>query len=452
MNIVVIVSDTYRYDYIGANGNDWIKTPELDAFAEKGVSFDNYYVSSFPTIPTRTDWFTGTYGFPFYGWKPLDPSVPVMATLLAREGYVNQLIVDTPHMMKATAHFDRGFHGAMWVRGQEGDTPLTWMNDPIQHRTPEEKTRTRPKPFGNVLANVHAWQNHRGWESGEDRFVAKTCRAASKWVEHNYKAEKFFLWVDCFDVHEPWDPPEYLVEMYDDSGYDGPPMFHPNYGPASDYTPEELSNLRAHYAGEATLVSQHVGRLLRTLEDTGAMERTAVFFMADHGMYLGEHNRTGKSNISENDDRGSWPLYREVSHIPLIAYMPGAEGGRRVSQLVQPPDILPTVCELTGTAPPERMDGHSLLPLIRGEEVDWQRQLAVSSAGKLSITDGSWSLILGRNGEIAPELYDLAADPGESNNVAADCPAMVKNMRNGCAQFLRSLGADKERVRALYAQ
>src|SRR3989475_8843998 len=63
MNLIVIVSDTFRYDYLGANGNRWIKTPELDAFSRRAVNFDRCTISSFPTIPTRTDWFTGRYSF-----------------------------------------------------------------------------------------------------------------------------------------------------------------------------------------------------------------------------------------------------------------------------------------------------------------------------------------------------------------------------------------------------
>jgi arylsulfatase A-like enzyme len=459
LNFVVIVSDTFRYDYVGANGNTWIKTPELDAFAESATSFDNYYVSSFPTIPTRTDWFTGRYGFPFHGWKALDPGAKVVAPLLADAGYTNQLIIDNPHMMRGASSFDRGFHGATWVRGQEGDTPMTWMNHPVIERMPNEKTRQRPMPFGGVLANVHAWQNHHQWNSGEDRFVAKTCAAATLWLEHNYKADPFFLWVDCFDVHEPWDPPDYLVKMYD-GDYDGAPMFHPNYGPASDYTEAELRNLRAHYAGEVTLVSQHVGRVLRMLEDTGVMDHTVVVFMADHGMYLGEHNRTGKSNIADHDDRGSWPLYREVSRIPLMIQAPGVSGGSRVSQLVQPPDIMPTLLDMAGVGVPSETHGHSLRSLLGGApDARWPREIAVSSpalqvgrgreGAKLSVTDGAWSLILGQDGAVEAELYDLTSDPGELNDVAGSNPVKVGELTAACHAWLRDLGADEARIAAV---
>lgn len=458
LSIVVVVSDTFRYDFLGVHGNCWIRTPELDAFARRSVGFDNCYVSSFPTIPTRTDWFTGRFTFPFHGWKPLDPRVPVIASLLANAGFICQLIVDTPHMLRADYHFDRGFHGAYWIRGQEGDTPFTWMNHPIVEKMPSAKTRQHPRPFGGVLANVHAWQNHHLWHSEEDRFVAKTCRAACQWIEHNYEAERFFLWVDCFDVHEPWDPPEYLVRLYDPD-YDGIPMFHPNYGPASDYTPEELRNLRAHYAGEVTLVSKHVGRIFRLLEDTGLLERTAVFFLSDHGMYLGEHDRTGKSNICDHDDRGTWPLYREVAHIPLFVYVPGVSGGVRRAELVQPPDILPTILEVAGVAPPEGIHGRSLVPLIRGTATEWERRYAFSSSAlqvgrgregaRIRITDGRWSLILGQDGAVPPELYDLEEDPYETVNVVEDHPHRLRELTEACHAFLRSLGTDEAKVRAV---
>src|SRR5207249_11458790 len=102
MNLIVIVSDTFRYDYLGANGNRWIKTPELDAFSRRAVNFDRCTISSFPTIPTRTDWFTGRYSFPFHGWQPLDPNAMVLAQVLREAGYVSQPLVDTHRLMSGT--------------------------------------------------------------------------------------------------------------------------------------------------------------------------------------------------------------------------------------------------------------------------------------------------------------------------------------------------------------
>jgi arylsulfatase A-like enzyme len=450
MNILVIVSDTFRYDYLGANGNPWIKTPELDAFARGAVSFDRCFVSSFPTIPTRTDWFTGRYGFPFHGWRPLDPQATILSGELAAAGYVNQLIADCPHLMNGTNHFQRGFHGFEWIRGQEGDTPLTWLNHPIPEVMPLAKTRQRPMPFGAPLVSKHAWQN-RWWDGEEDTFVARTCRTACRWLEQNYQAEKFFLWVDCFDVHEPWDAPRYLVDLYADPAYDGAPMCHPNYGPASDYTEAELANLRAHYAGEVTLVSKHIGRLLRMVEDTGLMERTAIFFMADHGMYLGEHDRTGKSNISDHDTRGSWPLYEEVAHIPLVIHVPGVTGGRRIDALVQPPDIMPTILDLAGAPLPKEMHGHSLAPLLRGEAGDWPRRIAVSgfdlprgqgpNGPKVTVTSEEWTLVAAAEGHAPPELFHRLSDPGQTRDVIGEHPDVARELHAQLGAFLKGVGS-----------
>ena len=71
MNLAYIVIDTLRYDYIGANGNDWIETPNIDRFASKALAFDYAFCASFPTIPYRTDVITGQYGAPIHPWKPL---------------------------------------------------------------------------------------------------------------------------------------------------------------------------------------------------------------------------------------------------------------------------------------------------------------------------------------------------------------------------------------------
>ncbi len=439
MNLVVVVSDTFRYDYCGFNGNPWIRTPDLDRFAAEAVAFDQNHVSSFPTIPMRTDWFTGRYGFPSHGWRPLDPNVPVLAQRLAHAGYLTQLIMDNPHMMRGTAHFDRGFEGQCWLRGQEGDTYLTRFNR-LHEAMPPAKTRRQPLRRGHTLADIHRTTNI-DWAWEEDRFAARTLRTASRWLEENYRAEQFLLWVDCFDVHEPWDPPDYWGERYDPD-YRGAPMLHPNYGPADAYTPQELANLRAHYAGEVSMISRWFGRLLQKLEDVGLADRTAVVFLSDHGMFLGEHNRTGKSNIAAEDKR-RWPLYQEVAHIPMFLRLPGV-APRRVPAIVQPPDLLPTLLEIAGQSPPEGIHGRSLLPLLRGE-TDRHREVAISGThgprALLRVTDGQYTFY--PDGELGtPELYDLQRDPGEAKNIASERPDAAARLQAAMEASLASWAPD----------
>ena len=449
MNIIVLVSDTFRYDYLGCNGNAWIGTAALDRFAERAVCFDRHYLSSFPTIPNRTDLFTGRYSFPFHGWKALDSGIPVLSTIFGAAGYQSQLICDTPHLMKGVHHFDRGFDGAYWIRGQEGDKPLLKGDLPPRMEVAGAKTRVDPHlantRFGN-LATLHAWTN-RDWAWEEDRFCVRTAQTASRWLEENRGCEPFLLWVDFFDAHEPWDPPEHLVGRYDSSGYDGPPMIHPNYGPATAYTQEELANLQAHYAAEIYLVNKWVGYVLDKIEELGLFDDSVVIFTSDHGMFVGEHNRTGKSNIHAEDER-VWPLYEEISHIPLMIATPEVAGGQRVSALTQSVDLLPTLMALAGVEKSDLgMHGHSLAPLLTGPSA-WPRQYAFSSTfirnGGPTVTDERWTyLAYGEHGG-APELYDLQADPQQQQNVIGEHPAVAQRMQKALVDFLDAVETPEE--------
>ncbi len=455
MNIIVLVSDTFRYDYLGVNGNRWIGTDALDRFASRAVRFDRHYLSSFPTIPNRTDLFTGRYSFPFHGWQPLERDMPVLITIFGDEGYTSQLIADTPHLMNRGHHFDRDFTGAHWIRGQEGDRPLLKGNLPPRLVVPaDEKTRVdermRGTKWGN-LATMHTWTN-RDWAWEEDRFCVRTARSVSRWLEENHDVKPFLLWVDFFDVHEPWDPPEYLVRRYDRPGYDGPPMIHPNYGPASAYTKRELKNLKAHYAAELYLVNKWIGHVLAKIEELSLYDDTIVLFTSDHGMFLGEHNRTGKSNIHPDDDR-IWPLYEEVAHIPLMVAAPGLKGGRRVAELTQSVDLLPTLMDLCKV---KRADlglgihGHSLVPLLRNRKTRWPRRHAFSSTfiqnGGPTVTDKRWSYIAYGERDGKPELYDLKADPGQKRNLIRKEAAVARRMRKALDTFLASVDTPKKNL------
>ncbi|NCO96316.1 MAG: sulfatase-like hydrolase/transferase, partial [Armatimonadetes bacterium] len=452
VNIIVIVSDTYRYDNLAVGGGKAL-AHELDAFVSKSVSFDRCYISSFPTIPHRTDALTGTFGFPFYGWQPLDANLTTMGEVLQQNGYITQLICDTPHFLKRGYNFDRGFFGYHWTRGQEGDCPLTAMNYPIEQQMPYEKTRLSPMNFGHPLVDMHKWVN-REWTWEEDRFAVKTCRTASKWLEENHKTDKFFLWVDCFDPHEPWDPPEYLVDLFD-PGCEDTPMLHPNYGHASAYTPAELKNLQAHYRAEAKLVSKWVGHLLKKVEELQLLDDTVVVFTTDHGFFIGEHDRTGKSNISKEDERGAWPLYEEVSHIPLVVHFPGCKA-KRVKEIAQPTDLMPTLLDLAGVKIPKQCHGKSLKPLLKGSKAKWPQRYAFSStalttAGRAeqpwtTVYDKNWAFFIGGKPEEKPELYDLRTDPTQTKNVLAKNPEVAKRMHNALLKFLKDLGTDEEKT------
>ena len=456
MNIILIISDTFRYDNLFGLTAMPVRTPELDRFAERAVRLSRLYTSSFPTIPHRTDLTTGRFGWPWYAWQNrLQSSENHLPVLLGEAGYVSQLLCDCPHLFRAS--FNVGFTGAHVLRGQEGDTFFLRMNHPIETVMPPEKTRYNERLQGHNLVDLHRW-THRLWYREADRFPPRTAALATEWLEENHEFDPFFLWLDFFDPHEPWDPPEYMVKRYDPD-YAGTPMLHPNYGKASDLTPEELRNLRAHYCAEAELVDRWVGRVLQKIDDLGLWKNSIVVFTTDHGMSLGEHNRTGKSNINPGDER-FWPVYPEIAHIPLLIAAPGLEPGRTVDALLQPPDILPTLLDLAGihVEPPDPFHGRSFAPMLRDEPQDPLHDCAIT-AGFLRIKPGEqpakwttpvlytqkWAYApIGAHGE--RELYDLETDPQAETNVAADHPQTVSQLHERFMQWLRDMHAPAEAI------
>jgi arylsulfatase A-like enzyme len=461
MNIILLISDTYRYDNIYGPGDMPVSTPCLDAFAQRAVSLSRLYTGSFPTIPHRTDLTTGRIGWPWYGWQELAlSSHNALPRMLEAQGYVTQLLCDCPHLFKSG--FQNTFCAAEVRRGQEGDMPFLRMNHEIVETTPRNKTREGNHFKGHTLPELHCWAN-RNWRLEEDRFCARTARRAVEWLEENYQYDPFFLWVDFFDPHEPWDPPEYMVRKYDPD-YNGPPMLHPNYGRADDYTPAELRNLRAHYCAEAELVDRWVGRVLQKIDDLDLWRNSIVIFTTDHGISVGEHNRTGKSNINSRDDR-FWPIYPEVAHIPLLVAAPGLQGGSVVDALLQPADIALTIAGLAGVdlAPPEPLHGTSFAPLLRGDNSAARRDCVISATHP-RITDGAfapgsvtpalyterWCYVpVGAEG--TPELYDLTCDPFGETNIAGDNADTVKELQAMFNAQLQAMDAP-ENIRTAIAQ
>ena len=108
-NVVVIVSDTFRSDHLGAYGNPYIQTPNLDAFARSSVVFDQHRVSSFPTMPARADILTGTFAYTFMGWEPLPQNLPTLPGLLSEAGYQTMGVVDTPYFIRGGFQLRPGF-------------------------------------------------------------------------------------------------------------------------------------------------------------------------------------------------------------------------------------------------------------------------------------------------------------------------------------------------------
>jgi arylsulfatase A-like enzyme len=291
-------------------------------------------------------------------------------------------------------------------------------------------------------------------EGEDDYFVAQTMLAAVDWLRENHDRGPFFLHVDSFDPHEPWDPPQAYVERYD-PGYRGDEIIYPAYAPADYLTAGELNHVRALYAAEVTLADRWLGELFAEIERLDLWDDTVVVLMSDHGIVLGEHGVVGKA-WDQNDVYECYPLYEELVRIPLMMRVPGM-GPRHVPDLVQPMDLMPTICEWAGAADPGTMHGVSLVETIEDtsgglhapphELVVSSRALDIpQSRNPLStITDGAWTLFFG--GERTPgELYYLPDDPAQEKNLIDEARDVALEFHAWYVALLEELEVPENRL------
>jgi arylsulfatase A-like enzyme len=311
-NVILIITDTMRRDAVSCYGSQWIHTPHLEAFAQKAVIFDNAYLSSFPTVPLRNDILTGRYTFTYKPWSPIDEDAVTLQETLGKEGIVTSLVADTPYPFAPGYNYQRGF--AVWqvIRGQLNDPFRSAPRDP---KLPCAANTLYGDPEGERTKQYLRNVAHRQRE--EDYFVAQTMITAADWLEENHDGRRFFLYVDTYDPHEPWDPPHYYVEPYD-PGYNGEEVIAPRYDLWKEFlTEREHQHCRALYAGGVTMVDRWIGFLLDRIATLDLLKNTAIIVTSDHGYYLGEHRYTGKT--LQRGDLMQWlPLYGEIARIPLL--------------------------------------------------------------------------------------------------------------------------------------
>jgi arylsulfatase A-like enzyme len=480
MNVIWIVADSIRQDHIGAYGEVKsplatpglrVRTPSIDALAAKSVRFDNYYAAGFPTMPTRADHHTGRWSMSFMGWGPLPEGQVTLAQTLVQKGFTTAAAVDNPFYLRSEMNYDRGFQGFFMEPGQ--------LMGGFHWSEPRESvafnwTRDKDKPtqhWGTEMNRNHeSWDARAAWRYESDRPAPRTFTAATQWLERHYK-EDFFLYIDTWDPHEPWDAPPYYTELYW-PGYDGE-LIYPVYGRWQEmpgYTEEKVRKANATYCGKITMVDTWIGRLLRTVENMGLMEKTAIIFTTDHGFYFGERGVFGKMSpprrpdgsaaFDQHDPKGSaWgpnPLYKENILIPLLIYVPGIPPGV-YDPLTTAVDIMPTVLDFLGQDIPGFVEGSSLLPKMRdtslpgrefvvtsepftnpGDPVRYVDNVLRRRAGlsMITVTTEEWSLLYSPDSE-GSELYNLKSDPRQQQNVISHRPEVAKELHQYLVKFMR---------------
>jgi arylsulfatase A-like enzyme len=433
MNIVVVIIDTLRKDHVGAYGNPWIKTPNLDALSKESLRFTRAYPESIPSIPARRAIHTGLRSFPFRGWQkwseddvglkgwqPIPRDQTTLAEILADEGYNNLFVTDTLHQFRPFYDMHRGFGVFHFIRGQERDL--------YRPRTPASSKKIDSVLIGGPNADhaedimLQYLANTTGREREEDWFAPQVFMKGMEFLEAARVDQPFFLVVDSYDPHEPWDPPEEYVSLYSD-GYDGREPMIPSSGPSDWLTGSQLERMHALYSAEVTMTDRWLGNFLDKMDELGLFENTLLIVLSDHGHAFGEHGFAGKVPAA---------MYPELTDITFFIRHPGGKGaGEESDYFASTHDVAPTVLGALGIEAQKPMEGQDLTVLLDGGEPEQKREYFTAGYhDHVWARDEHYAMFARSDGSEA-KLFDLREDPNMKRDIAGSNPDVVRRMYGG---------------------
>lgn len=422
-NIVLVITDDQGYGDVGAHGNEKIRTPNLDALHAESVRLANFHVD--PTCsPTRSALVTGRYSSRTGVWHTIMGRSIVhrdertFANVLSDAGYATGFFGKW-HLGDTTPYrpIDRGFQKAVYHGGGGvGQTPDYWGNDYFDDTYWDDGV---PQKYEGYCTDV--------FFDNALEFIENQAASASS---------PFFVYLSTNAPHGPFLVDESYSKPYEDMGVTG--------------------NMAKFY-GMIENIDDNMGRLTAKLDELGIADNTLLIFMTDNGTSAGVTNAhpsqiVGSSNenllaqAAAAAEAGTWQgfnagmrgrkgsEYDGGHRVPFFMRWPDGNLGepRDIPKLTAHIDVLPTFADIAGAGshPELDWDGTSLLPLLRGEE--WQdRTLVVHSQRirfperwrKSAVMTESHRLVNGQ------ELFDMSADPGQKNDIAAENPELVEGLR-----------------------
>jgi len=352
-NVVVVLFDSLNRHMLGAYGGREFETPNLDRFARRSVRFDRHYAGSLPCMPARHDILCGALDFPWRCWGSVEIWEDAITYALRKAGVATQLISDHPHLFEAGGenyHID--FGAWSYERGHESDA---WKLRP-------DPSWAGAPSFGR---GHMPYDNSRGHFRGEADFPGpRTMQAAADWLDaHAGAFDRFLLFVDEFDPHEPFDTPEPWAGKYDPD-WEGAHLIWPPYmqGAVAQgvLDARQARQLRSCYGAKLSMIDHWFGRVLDAMDRHHLWDETLFIVCTDHGHFLGEKDIWGKPGV---------PVFNPLGHIPLLVYHPDVAPGAR-SALSTSVDLFATIAEVFGVAVRQRTHGVSLLPVLRGQAAE----------------------------------------------------------------------------------
>jgi arylsulfatase A-like enzyme/Flp pilus assembly protein TadD len=373
-NLLLITIDTLRADRVSCYDSRHLKTPHIDALATEGALFTRAFANTSTTLPSHTNILLGV--------SPLYHGVHENSFFVVHKDFLT-----LAEHLKAAGYVTGAFVGAFPLDKKFGlDQGFDVYDDDFGHRSSSNRQELERRAE-DVLAKAFQW--------------IKT--QTSPW----------FLWVHCYDPHDPYTPPAPFSEQYAQSPYDG----------------------------EVAYVDAELGKFMLGLREGQRLEDTFVVFTGDHGESLGQHGEMTHGFFAYNT--GIW--------IPMIISGPEIKA-RRVEQPVSHLDIFPTVCDLLSLEKPKFLQGQSLMSALRGRKFPDRTIYFESLSPYYSM---GWAPLQGfiRGGvkfieSPLPELYDLNKDFDEQKNLAPgqDLKAFQKQLSEIIERNTSSL-ADQSRSR-----
>lgn len=435
-NILFVLTDQQRADSVGAYGSS-VATPTLDALAASGTRFDRWYTPTAICTPARTSLLTGMAPFRH----------KVLANAERNVGYIDELpsdaftfsgalidagyncgLVGKWHVGTTSSCSDYGLDGLDyrgWHNQLDHPDYLAYLADhayPPPHHSDEIRGTLPNGSPGNLLAA----RLHQPVEATFEYYLATRAIERLERYADDYRDEDrpFFLALHFFGPHLPYIVPDEYFDLIDPASVELPrsinetfankPPVQRNYSAhwAFDTMPLEISHkLFAVHQGYCALIDAQLARVLDALGRLGLTETTAVFYSSDHGEFTGAHRLHDKGPA----------MYEDIYRTAGIVRVPGSPTGQVRNEFVSLLDATATILDLAGLDPAFAVDSRSLLPLVRGDDVEWSPDIVCEFHGhhfplpQRMVRTERYKLIV--NPESVNELYDLADDPDELANI-----------------------------------
>lgn len=406
-NVCVVLLDSLNRHLLGSYGATEFTTPNLDRFAaERATRFTGHVTGSLPCMPARHDILCGALDFLWKPWGSIEVWEEPITRALRRHGVTTYLVTDHPHLFEAGGeNYHTDFHGWEYLRGHETD-PWRTHPDPSWVGAPTMPARSGGWFFSRLFGTAEQpreYDHSRTFFRDElDYPGPRTMMEAERFLRDSAPHhDRWFLFVDEFDPHEPFDTPAPWAGMYFDEPWDDEWLIWPPYVNGGVrggvLSAAEGRHIRANYGAKLSMIDHWFGRILAAFDDRDLWRDTALVLCTDHGHYLGEvragNDIWGKPGV---------PQFEPLGHTPLLVHWPGVPGGDTCDALTTNVDLFATVADVFGVSARQRTHGRSMVPLLTGAATsirDW----AVGGVW------GSWV-------QVSDGRYKYARGPAEANH------------------------------------